>query len=141
MKKYFLAVTFFLFSAFIFLSCKKDSTKTPTTSGSGAATGYWFGNFANAYNLGEVFKSDGTSVQYDFYGTSTTDTASCPYKGYGTYTINGNNVSLSVTFPTVANQIFNLKGVLNTSTNPNTISGTYSSPNGGGSGNFTFTKQ
>lgn len=121
-------------------SCKKDSSKPQTPPVSNPLVGYWLGTFNTVNNEGEVFKSDGTTVEYDFFGVASTDTASCPYKGYGTYTLSGNNVNFTVTFPS-NNQTFSNVAVLNTSSSPNAISGSYSSSNGGGSGKFSFTKQ
>ena len=123
-------------------SCKKDSTKPQTTTVTSVlGNSYWLGTFNSSINEGELFKSDGTTVEYDFSGTTSTDTTSCPYKAYGTYTINGNTVTFIVTFPTVGNETFTNVGVLNTSVSPSVISGTFSSTNGGNSGSFSFTKQ
>ncbi len=129
----------FLSALFILTACSKSSTKV---SGSGALTiatlsGYWFGTFS-AGNEGQVFKSDGTTVQYDFYGTNITDSAQAPYKGYGTYTIKGDSVLFNVVYPAVGNETFNEHALVNTSASPNTMAGTYT---GSQAGSFVFTRQ
>lgn len=124
---------FLIVIAFCF-SCKK-SDNTPKTNVS--ITGYWFGS-ATVGNEGQIFKSDGTTVEYDFYATNSTDTATCQNKGYGTYSVVGNKLNFTISYPTVGNESFNEVGTINTSVIPNTISGTYT---GAGSGSFQFTKQ
>ena len=99
-------------------------------------TGYWFGS-SSVGNEGQVFNSNGTTIDYDFYGTTSTDSATCPYKGYGTYTVVGNKITFNITYPTL-NELFNEQGNINTSVSPNTISGTYT---GAASGSFSITKQ
>jgi hypothetical protein len=110
-------------------------------------SGFWLGSFTNtntgvtSYNEGELFKSDSSTVQYDFYGSASLDTATCPLKAYGTYTLSGNTVNFSISFASLS-QNFNETGTLNTSVNPNTIAGTFTSATiGGGSGTFSFAKQ
>ncbi len=139
MKKYVLMSAIAFLGTFTFLGCKKSSVK-PTNN----LTGYWLGAFNNGGkqgNEGELFKSDGTTVQYDFYGVTTTDTTQCPYIGYGTYTVNGNTMTMQVTFPTLGNEMFSYQLSVNTSASPNTISGSFTSSNGGGAGTLNLVKQ
>jgi hypothetical protein len=140
MKKLLITAMIILINGSIFLSCKKSSS-SPSTSG--GATGYWFGSFMATNGLGgnegQVFKSDGTTVEYDFYGTSSTDTATCPYKAYGTYTVSGNTVNFTVTFQSL-NETFNEILAINTSVTPNTMKGTFTSPTAPG-GSCSLTKQ
>lgn len=131
MKK--ICVALFIMFSFCF-SCKKSSTSSNTNA---VISGYWFGT-SSVGNKRQLFTTSGTTIEYDFYATSSTDTATCQYKGYGTYTVVGNKVSFNLTFPTVSNETFNEQGVVNTSVTPNTISGTYT---GAGAGSFTIAKQ
>jgi hypothetical protein len=126
-----------VFISTVFISCKKNNASPSTNA---LANTYWFGTFTSgsAVKEGEYFKSDGTTVEYDFVGTTSTDTATCLYKGYGTYSLSGNAITMQVTFPTANNQMFNFVLTLNSSVNPNTIIGTYS---GSGSGTINFAKQ
>lgn len=130
MKK--ITSAFFIVLVFCF-SCKKsaDSPKTNVV-----ITGYWFGS-SSVGNKGQVFNSNGSTIDYDFYSTTSTDSATCPYKGYGTYTVVGNKITFNITYPTL-NESFNEQGTINTSVTPNTISGTYT---GAASGSFSITKQ
>lgn len=62
MKKYLFTTTMALFGCLIFLGCKKSNDKPATTTTN--LSGYCFGNFNTNDNEGELFKSDGTTVQY-----------------------------------------------------------------------------
>jgi hypothetical protein len=132
-------VSFLMISSALFLSCSKSSTTTAPPSN--IALGYWFGSFKTSIGLtgneGELVKSDGTTVQYDFYGTSSTDTATCPLKAYGTYTLSNDTLNLHLSYPTI-NETFNEVGIITISATPNTMAGTFT---GSGAGTFSFTKQ
>ncbi len=119
-------------------ACKKSSDKpSGGTLTNATLSGYWFGTFS-AGNEGQVFKSDGTTVQYDFYGTNITDSAQAPYKGYGTYSIKGDSVIFNLVYPTVGNETFTERALVNTSALPNTMTGAYT---GSQAGSFMMTKQ
>jgi hypothetical protein len=128
-----LAATLALFS------CTKSADKpsgSHTPDATGSLSGFWFGTFS-AGNEGEIFNADGTTVQYDFYGTTSTDTATCPYKAYGTYTLVGDSLHFSVNYPTLS-ESFTEIAVVDTTVKPFTITGSYS---GSQTGTFSFTKQ
>ena len=132
-------ILFFFGTAIIICgACSKSSSKpaqSPLTSAS--LSGYWYGTFSGG-NEGQVFKTDGTTVQYDFYGVTTTDTATAPYKAYGTYTIQGDSIIVNLTYPTLGNESFNEHALVNTNTTPNTITGTYT---GAQAGSYSLRKQ
>jgi hypothetical protein len=120
-------------------SCTKSGDKpagSHTTDATGALSGFWFGTFS-AGNEGQVFNADGSTVEYDFYGTTSTDTATCPYKAYGTYTLVGDSLHFNVTYPTL-NESFTESAVIDTTVKPFTIAGSYS---GSQSGTFSISKQ
>ncbi|MBS1947112.1 MAG: hypothetical protein JST47_05050 [Bacteroidetes bacterium] len=116
--------------------CQKSSSQPNNTNA--AVVGYWFGTFtatgasAPTAQEGHVFKSDGTMVSYDFWNATSTDTASCPTKGYGTYTISGNKVSQTYSYASAGN--FTATCTIS----GNTMTGPYS---GTSSGTLSFTKQ
>ncbi len=117
-------------------SCKKSVTsKAPATLSE--LEGYWYGTFS-AGNEGQVFKSTGATIQYDFYGTSSTDTATAPYKGTGTFTLRNDSIFFNLSYPAPNNETFTEKAMINTSVAPCTITGTYT---GSRSGSFSLTKQ
>jgi hypothetical protein len=124
-----------------FFSCKKSSDKpagsgTHTTNATGTLSGFWFGVFTNG-NQGEVFNADGTTTEYDFYGTNSTDTATCPYKAYGTYTFVDDTVRISVVYPTLGESFIEVAAI-DTTVKPFSMSGTYT---GSQVGSFTMAKQ
>jgi len=137
MKKVILTTAILFISTQLFLSCSKTSSSPASSS----AIGYWFGAFDNSIPEGQVFKSDGTTVQYDFYGTTITDTAKCPYKAYGTYTLVGDSIKFQIVYPTVGGESFTESAAIKTTGSSTTMNGTFSSSNGGGTGTFSFTKQ
>jgi hypothetical protein len=125
----------------LFSSCSKSSTTSTPTAPANNAAGYWFGSFKTSIGLtgneGELVKSDGTTVQYDFYGTSSTDTATCPLKAYGTYTLSNDTLNFHLNYSTI-NETFDEVGIINTSVSPDTMAGTFT---GSGTGTFSLTKQ
>ena len=140
MKKFLQIISMFILMS-LFFACKKSRSSPSVPTG---ITGYWFGAFKTTSGLtgneGQLFKSDGTTVEYDFYGTSSTDTASCPNKAYGSYTLKNSTVNFSVTFG--SSETFNEILTVNTSVTPNTMSGTYTSPSvDAAGGSVSFTKQ
>jgi len=147
MKKILFTALILSISSSIFLSCSKSST-TPAqlTTTSGKLGGYWFGTFTikgsttPTANEGEFFQSGGSStVQYDFDGVTSTDTATCPFKAYGNYTLSGDTVNFTTTFPSLS-ETFNEMAIIDTLVHPNTMSGTFTSISSPG-GSFFFTKQ
>ena len=128
-----------IIAVLVLTACKKSSTKSSDngTLTNATVSGYWFGTFSGG-NEGEVFKSDGTTVQYDFYGTNVTDSANAPYKGYGSYTIKGDSIIFHLVFPTVGNETFNERALVNVNATPITMTGAYT---GSQAGSFMFTKQ
>ena len=132
--KLFLASTLLLICA----ACSKSSSKPPAiTLTTAMVLGYWYGTFSQG-NEGQVFNTDGTTVQYDFYGVTSTDTANAPYKAYGNYTIKGDSIIVNLTYPSLGNETFNERALVNTTASPNTITGTYT---GGQAGSYMLKKQ
>lgn len=125
-------------SGFMFLtSCKKKSSSDNAPTGNALVVGFWSGTFSGSNNESQVFKSDGTTVQYDFYNQSGTDTATCQYKAYGTYSVTGNTVTFSIVYPTIS-ESFKETATINSSVSPYVMTGSYT---GSQSGNFTMTRQ
>jgi hypothetical protein len=138
MKKLFITAMILSISGSLLLSCSKSST-TPSTPV--VITGYWLGSYSSATNsgvAGTAFDSSGNAIVYNFGTSGLTDTATCPLKYTGRYTVTGNQVNFTVTTPSLVT--LNYKSTANISVNPNTIAGTFSA-NGGVSGNFSVTKQ
>jgi hypothetical protein len=126
------------FAGIFLVSCTKKAKSDNKPSGNVSVVGFWSGTFLNgSANESEVFKSDGTTVQYDFYNQTSTDTATCEYKAYGTYSVTGNTLTFSITYPTLG-ESFKETATINISVSPYVMTGTYS---GSGSGNFTMTMQ
>jgi len=139
MKKLFITTMTLLISGSLFLSCSKSSTSTPSTPV--VVTGYWLSTYSSSTNNGNAgiaFTANGNAVVYNFGTGSSTDTATCPLKYTGTYTVTGSSVNFLVTTPSLST--LNYKATANVSVSPNTMSGTFSST-GGASGNFTSVKQ
>lgn len=119
-------------------ACQKGVAKDKTTSVTVTElSGYWYGNFSGG-SEGEVFNPNGSTIQYDFYGTNLTDTASAPYKGNGSFSLKNDSLFFTVVYPTVGNETFTERAYVNTSVTPYTITGVYT---GSQSGSFTLTKQ
>ena len=119
-------------------ACKKGVSKSNTTTVTlTELSGYWYGTFSSVHE-GQVFSTNGSTIQYDFYGTTITDTANAPYKGTGDFTLKGDSIFFTVVYPTVGNAAFTERAYVNTSVTPYTITGVYT---GSQSGSFTFTKQ
>jgi hypothetical protein len=127
-----------LFACALIAGCSKSSN-SPKPPASIGFTGYWSGNFDGSIRESELFSSDGTTVQYDFYGSNVTDTAQCPYKAYGTYTITGDSIHFDIVFPTLG-ESFSENALIDTSVQPYTMSGSFTSPQAA-PGTFLFTKQ
>ena len=120
--------------------CTKSNGPKKTASATGGLNGFWTGNFDGSVSESQLFSADGTTVEYDFYGASdATDTANCPYKAYGTYTLSGDTIRFNINFPTL-NEQFSEIGTFDTTAAPFTMSGTFTSPEAA-SGTFAFTKQ
>jgi hypothetical protein len=139
MKKLFISVMILLISGSLFLSCSKNSTSTPSIPV--VVTGYWVSTYTSSTNSGNAgieFGTNASAVVYNFGSSSSTDTATCPLKYVGTYTVSGASVNFIVTTPSLST--LNYKATANISVSPNTMSGTFSST-GGASGNFSSVKQ
>jgi hypothetical protein len=80
MKK---SVLIICMSVLLFISCKKENQESQVSF-----TGYWTGS-ANIYHTALLVKPNGISNFY--YGITGTDTANPVFKGWGSYTINGNS--------------------------------------------------
>jgi hypothetical protein len=137
MKKLFIAAMILLISSASFLSCSKSSN-TPSTPV--VVTGYWLGSYTSSAERGTAgvaFGANGSAVVYNFGTSGLTDTATCPLKYAGTYTVSGNKVNFTVTTPSLV--ALNYTSTANVSANPNTLTGTFSST--ATSGNFSLVKQ
>jgi hypothetical protein len=88
-----------LFAAFIYLaSCSKKSTPKPATPTS-RVVGYWFISSGGAFNQSFLFRANGTLKVYDFYANPTSTDTTIAYDGTGTYSVSGNILTISDTFP------------------------------------------
>ena len=137
MKKLFISVMIISISGSLLLSCSKSSN-TPSTPV--VVTGYWLGSYTSAAQSGTAgvaFGADGSAVVYNFGTSGLTDTATCPLKYAGTYTVSGSKVNFTVTTPSLV--ALNYTSTANVSANPNTLIGTFSST--ATSGNFSLVKQ
>ena len=137
MKKLFITSMILLITGSLLVSCSKSS---PTPSTPVVVTGYWLGSYSSTAQsgiAGVAFGANQSAVVYNFGTTGLTDTATCPLKYIGTYTVSGNKVNFTVTTPSLV--ALNYTSTANVSTNPNTITGTFSST--ATSGNFSIAKQ
>jgi hypothetical protein len=88
-----------LFTAFIYLaSCSKKSTPKPTTPTS-PVVGYWFITSGGQFNQGFLLRADGTLKVYDFSQDPTSTDTTKAYDGIGTYSVSGNILTITDTFP------------------------------------------
>jgi hypothetical protein len=88
-----------LFTAFIYLaSCSKKSTPTPTTPTS-TVVGYWFVSSGGSFNQSFLLRANGTLKVYDFYANPTSRDTTIAYDGNGTYSVSGNILTITDTFP------------------------------------------
>jgi hypothetical protein len=87
-----------LFTAFIYLaSCSKKSTPKPAaTSG---VVGYWLIKSGGTFNQSFLLRADGTLKVYDFYQNPTSTDTTIAYDGIGTYSVSGNILTITDTFP------------------------------------------
>ena len=134
MKKLFITSMVLLINGSLFLSCSKSST-TPSTPV--VVTGYWLGTYSSSSNNGTAgiaFGANGSAVVYNFGTSGLTDTATCPLKYTGTYTVSGSKVSFVVTTPSLSTLNYTATADITTMT------GTFSST-GGASGTFSEIKQ
>jgi hypothetical protein len=84
--------------ATIFCSCKKSDQKPTTTTNS--VVGYWFGSFdAGTVNQSFLLRADGTLKVYDFYENPSSRDTTIAYDGTGTYSVSGNTITISTSFP------------------------------------------
>lgn len=100
-------------------SCKKNNDNTKSSAGS-SVTGYWFGSaYGGQFNQSFLIKANGTLKVYDFYYYPTSTDTTKAYDGTGTYTVNGNTITINTAFPN--GQTFTGTATLNLTTNPQTI--------------------
>ncbi len=87
-----------VFTAFIYVaSCSKKSTPTPVaTSG---AVGYWFITSGGTFNQGILLRANGTAKVYDFYQNPTSKDTTMAYDATGTWSLSGNILTITDTFP------------------------------------------
>ena len=100
MKKLNLSVIMcgFIFSATLFCSCSKSKDKPATAANS--VVGYWLGKWDSApVAQGILFRSDGTLKAYNFDIPLTSTDSTIAYDGTGTYSVNGNTLTYSTSFP------------------------------------------
>ena len=108
----------FIFSATLFCSCSKSKDKPATAAIS--VVGYWFGSFDNGtINQSALYRSDGTMKVYDFYNSPTSRDTTIAYDGTGTYSVSGNTLTTSTSFPN--GQSFQGTATINFNTTPPTI--------------------
>jgi hypothetical protein len=99
-------------------SCKK-STESPKTTPTNSVVGYWFSS-SGSFNQSFLLRSGGTLKVYDFYQNPTSRDTTIAYDGTGTYSVSGNTITISTSFPN--GQTFpNSKATLNFNASPPTF--------------------
>jgi len=119
MKNSKLILVMSLFTASIYLaSCSKKSTPKPTTPTNGAV-GYWFLASGGTFNQSFLFRADGSLKVYDFYANPTSTDTTIAYDGTGTYSVSGNLIKITDSFPN--GQSFSGTNVLDLTATPPTM--------------------
>jgi len=120
MKNSKLILVMSLFTAFIYLaSCSKKSTPKPTTTPTNGAVGYWFLASGGTFNQSFLFRADGSLKVYDFYANPTSTDTTIAYDGTGTYSVSGNLIKITDSFPN--GQSFSGTNVLDLTATPPTM--------------------
>lgn len=108
----------FIFSATLFCSCSKSKDKPAAAANS--IVGYWFGSFnKGTVNQSVLYRSDGTMKVYDFFNNPTSRDTTIAYDGTGTYSVSGNTLTTSDSFPD--GQSFQGTATINFNVTPPTI--------------------
>jgi hypothetical protein len=107
-----------LIAGMFFFSCKKSAVKPVVTN---SVVGYWFSS-SGSFNQSFLLRSGGTLKVYDFYQNPTSRDTTIAYDGTGTYSVSGNTITISTSFPN--GQTFpNSKATLNFDVSPATFTG------------------
>ena len=107
-----------LFTAFIYVaSCSKKSSPKPAPTSSVA--GYWFISSGGTFNQSFLLRANGTLKVYDFYANPTSTDTTIAYDGTGTYSVSGNILTITDTFPN--GQTFSGTDLLNLTATPPTF--------------------